>query len=183
MKTEKTDLINKIIDIELWMFQNVKAKEGGHEGCQEMPKTFRMMREVAHFVLSEHTLNSYLKDLEEAFSNGRNLMTEKYALMDNLIPHPENAKEYVDYIAEVEVAWMTDLKQKYPNVIKDKIEAFTNYEICEYETYSINTLKSLVRDIKNAESNNINLIEQRYTKLFKKLGYSNLEQANKGVKE
>ncbi len=182
MNMEKTDLINKIIDIELWMFQKVKAKEGGHEGCQEMPKTFRMMREVAHFVLSEQTLKSYLQDLEDALKNKRNLMTEKYALMDNMIPHPENVKEYVNYIAEVEVTWMTDLKQRYPNIIKDKIEAFAHYEICEYETYSPNTLKSLVNDIKNAESNNVNLVEQRYTKLFEKLGYSNLEKANKGVK-
>ncbi len=182
-ETKKIDLVNKIIDIELWMFQNVKAKEGGHEGCQELPKTFRLMREVAHFVLSDLTLRSYLKDLEDAFKNGRNLMTEKYALMDDLIPHPEEAKEYVNYIAEVEVDWMTDLKQKYPNIIKNNIQEFAHYEICEYETYSIATLQSLTKDIKHAKSENINLIEKRYTRLFEKLGYSSLENANKGVKD
>ncbi|MFY9398109.1 MAG: DUF4125 family protein [Desulfomonilia bacterium] len=82
----RQDLIQLIIELELAMFRKVNAR--GNAPCQEMPETFRAMRWMAHSVLSEGTLSSYLDDLKTAAEAGRNLMTEKYARMDNFIPPP-----------------------------------------------------------------------------------------------
>lgn len=183
MDTKKPTLdkttLETIIAIELDMFLSVKAREGdGNKACQEKPKTFQTMRKITHGVLSEETLKSYLNDLQEAVSQGRNLMTEKYALMENLLPHPEEGREYIDFIAGAEIGWMTDLKERYPKIIQDNIPAFAHYMICEYETYSMETLQHLARDVKKALDKKQNLAALRYAQLFKKIGYSSIAEAH-----
>ena len=81
---DRKQLLEKIIAREAAMFIAVKASEPAD--CQEMLKTFYLMREMSHSVLAADTLTSYLQDLETAAAAGRNLMTEKYARMENLIP-------------------------------------------------------------------------------------------------
>ncbi len=179
----KGSIIQKIIDIEQKMFLEVKVREEeGSRACQEKPKTFRFMREISHCTLSEKTLKSYLKDLEKAVEQGRNLITEKYALMENLIPHPEEGEEYIHFISETEVGWMTDLKQRYPKIIQNNISAFVHYMMCEYETYSVETLRLLAEDIEKAVKDKVNWAEMRYTKLFEKIDYSSLAEANEKMK-
>lgn len=179
----KWDLIEKIVDFELEMFLEVKSdSEGENSNCQDEPGTFKIMRWMSHSVLSENTIKSYLEDLISAKVDDRNLMTEKYALMDNLIP-PINNNPIIEKIAEIEIQWMNTLKPKYPNLLQNSGEAFKNYMICEYQTYSDETLEFLLKDINTAKERGLNLIELRYNNLFKRLGYDSLEELEQKCKK
>ncbi len=182
-KIDKWDLIDNIITFELEMFLQVKTKdEDGHSKCQDDPDTFKIMRWMSHSVLSEQTLKSYLEDLISAKVADRNLMTEKYALMENLIPHT-NQNPVINQIAEIEINWMNELRPKYPNLLRENSETFKNYMICEYETYSNQTLEFLMLDINKAIERKLNLTELRYKNLFKRLGYKSLEELEQTCKK
>lgn len=173
----KWDIIDQIIVMELDMFLAVRASNTDENPCQEDPKTFKVMRWMSHSVLSVETLESYLKDLQKAVRDNRNLMTEKYALMDNLIPHPVELNDIIDSISQQEVQWMQVVNEKYPSIMQDNIEHFANYMICEYETYSMETLNLLALDVKKAQDKGLNLTEMRYNNLFKRLGYKSVSDA------
>ena len=66
---DRKQLLEKIIAREAAMFIAVKASEPAD--CQEMLKTFYLMREMSHSVLAADTLTSYLQDLETAAAAGR----------------------------------------------------------------------------------------------------------------
>ncbi|MDD3010555.1 MAG: DUF4125 family protein [Bacteroidales bacterium] len=176
----KWDVIDQIVAKELEMFLQVRATDDGTgKACQEEPNMFKAMRWMSHSVLSLKTLESYLSDLNSAAAHNRNLMTEKYALMDNLIPHPTLGQDLILEIAAKEVQWMQEVQGKYPGLIQGKTAEFTNYLVCEYETYSFETLTLLLDDIHRAETKELNLPELRYRNLFKRLGYSSIEEAQK----
>lgn len=177
---DREDLIREIIAIELEMFGNVKARERAF--CQELPDTFRTMRWMAHSVLSGDTLASYLDDLQQAAYAGRNLMTEKYARMENLIPPLKNDPEIVavlDEITETEQNWMKEFSQHYPGILQGDGSGFAGYFRCELETYSDRTLKLYLSDVTDARDRGINLAEQSYVNLFKRLGYESLDDVVK----
>lgn len=175
----KWDVIDNIVALELEMFLNVRARaDDGNSKCLEEPGTFKMMRWMSHSVLSQDTLESYLCDLLKAKVDDRNLMTEKYALMENIIPHTNN-NSVINKIADIEVSWMKELKIKFPNLMNDNAATFRNYMVCEYETYSDQTLDLLMADINKALAKELNLPEIRYKNLFKRLGYKSIEEAAK----
>lgn len=172
----KWDLIKSIIAFELGMFLEVKTnKTDDNSECQKKPEMFKLMRWMSHSVLSVNTLKFYLEDLISAKIANRNLMTEKYALMDNLIPHT-NENPVIDKIAEIEVQWMQELKPKYPNLLQQSSTIFKKYMVSEYETYSDETLNCLMNDINTAVQKNLNLTKLRYNNLFKRLGYASIEE-------
>ncbi len=181
---KKEDLIGKIIAIELEMFQNVKSR--GHAACQELPKTFRMMRWMAHSVLGEDTLASYLDDLEKAREAGRNLMTEKYARMEGLIPSLKQDPEVLgilEKITRIEESWLEEFSRRYPEIVKGGGTGFGNYLRCELETYSDRTLHLYLRDVIEARQEGINHAEKSYENLFRKLGYESLDEVGRQDRE
>ncbi|MBD3255125.1 MAG: DUF4125 family protein [Candidatus Lokiarchaeota archaeon] len=177
MKKEK--LINKIINLELEMFQKVRTSQPSL--CQEHPHAFKLMREMGFSVLSEETLCSYLDDLITAKRKKKNLLTEKYARMNNIIPPLKN-NSIIGDIVHIEKEWMKRLNQRYPNTIKGKITYFENYLSCELETYSDKTLNLYFRDIKKAVESDLNIIEMRYEYLFRKLGYESIQEKENSLK-
>ncbi len=78
------DLAEEVVSLELEMFLNVRPLIPSL--CQERPETFKLMRRASHSTLSANTLKSYLADLIRANEEGRNLLAEKYARMDDLMP-------------------------------------------------------------------------------------------------
>jgi len=148
MAKNKRALIRKIVKLELEMFENVRTIQPSL--CQEKPATFKLMREMNHSVLSVSTLKSYLKDLKTAKSSERNLMTEKYARMNNLIP-PLKLNPVIHEIVSIESKWITDFSQQYPLIANYRSNYFSNYLSCELETYSDNSIDRYFHDIKIAE--------------------------------
>ncbi len=172
---DKWAIIDAIVDLELQMFQSVNALPGEGKACQERPDTFKIMRWMHHSVLTPATLTSYLEDLQVAVEQERNLVTEKYARMEGQIPQlKDNPRIY--QIAEIECAWMKELRHRFPHTIQGNDNSFRNYLICELETYSDETLERLWGDIQEAQVRNLNLPELRYRNLFRRMGYKSLEE-------
>jgi hypothetical protein len=168
----REELLNKIIEIEFRMFEQVRTSEPSL--CKDRPETFRAMRGMGHSVLSTKTLQSYLEDLQKAKAEGRNLLTEKYARMDNRIP-PLKTNRLIDEIVKIESQWMRELSQKYPQSFKGGSGGFELYLSSELETYSDETLKLYFGDVSRAEKEGRNLAKEGYTKLFQQIGYSSID--------
>ena len=176
-KTErKRLLLNDIIEIELDMFQRVRTAEPSL--CQERPETFKEMRWMTHSILSTETLESYLEDLQKAKAEGRNLLTEKYARMQNVIP-PLKANPVIEDIVRIEAGCMKELSEKYPRTFKG-VSGFEVYLHSELETYSDKTLELYFSDVSKAEKEGRNLAEERYTMLFQQIGYGSIAEVEEG---
>ena len=172
-KSEHDNLLDRIIGMELEMFQAVREEQPSL--CKDMPETFKVMRRMTHSVLSNKTLELYLKDLLQATTNRRNLMTEKYARMDSLIPCL-NTNPVIEGIVRVEHRWREELANKYPQMFRiQSIQVFDLYLYSELETYSGQTLELYFKDISDAAKEGRNLVEERYTFLSRLLGYNSID--------
>ncbi|MFC1973899.1 DUF4125 family protein [Chloroflexota bacterium] len=165
------ELVNNIIQIERVMFQQVQTSEPSI--CQERVETFKAMRKMTHSVLSTETLASYLNDLQKAGVKGRNLLRDKYARMQDLIP-PLKTNPVIEKICEFETRWMMQLSVRYPGTFQAGSN-FRTYLSCELETYSDRTINLYFRDVLKADYKGRNLVEERYAELAKDLGYSSLD--------
>jgi hypothetical protein len=168
---EKENLIKIVVELEWNMFSAVNASEPN--SCQENKKTFQIMRWMSYSVLNEEILKSLLDNLNSAIDEGRNLMTEKYGRMERKIP-PFKDSSSIQEIADTELVWMKEVAQKYPLTFQGDDEKFINYLKCELETYSDKSLELYSTFVKNSIEGGINLIEERYNNLFKKMGYESL---------
>ena len=167
------ELVREIISIELRMFLTVQTS--GPTTCQEQPETFKLMRRAGFHVLSIETLESYLQDLEEALDEDRNLVTLKYARIDELIPCL-NDNPIIGKIVEIEERWFKELEKKYPATFRNRADfAAGTYLRSELETYSNRTLELYLKDLTKALYEGINLTTERYTYLFKQLGYNSID--------
>ena len=146
-KISRGELSNNIIEIELDMFEKVKTAEPSQ--CKDRPETFKVMRGMTHSSLSPETLESYLEDLYKAKAEGRNLLTERYARMDNIMP-PLKTNPIIDDIVEIEAHWMKELSNKYPHTFKSG-PSFQIYLSSELETYSDKTLQLYFKDVSKAD--------------------------------
>lgn len=172
-KAAKEKILEEIIDMEEKMFVEVN-KQGEKADCQSQLKAFRSMRHMSFAVLSGETLKSYWEDLHFAIEEGRNLVVEKYARMDNLIPviseHSAIAK-----IVDIESTWMQELQKEYPHILHYD-DNFARYASAELETYSDQTRDLYYRDVLTAKQLNINLVRERYLILYKGMGFKSLEE-------
>ena len=177
-KRSHEELLNQIIEIELEMFKKVRTINPSL--CQEQPEAFKVMRGMTHCVLSLETLESYLDDLQTAQKEGRNLLTEKYARIDDRIP-PLKINPVISKIIEIEGNWLKEFSVKHPQIIKTELIGFERYLSSELETYSDRTLDLYFKDISRAKKEGKNLAEERYNKLAKKLGYDSLHDMEETI--
>jgi len=168
-------LIKEIVDRELSMFLAVRNR-GGTSQCQERPESFRIMREITHDVLSNAFLESYLCDLERAEKESRNFMTEKYALMESLIP-VINDTALIKKIVGAESEWRKEVAVQFPrSVHPDGHDGFCLYLGCELQTYSAATLAAYLDCVEATRQEHHNLVRERYELLMRKLGHESLTQ-------
>jgi hypothetical protein len=184
-------LITKIVELELEMFLAVPSD--GIYSCQQDPDGFGLHRRVQFSIWSEDTLQSYLDDLKRAKENCINLMTIKYACMQDLIAG-ENRNPLIAEILTIQYRWQEEMVQKYPYLLAgarhlpgsdDTVEdtAFETYLRGELETYSDDTLALLHRDVIKLKKMGINGSEEIYEHLVKELGYDSIEAANQAQKQ
>ena len=172
-EASKETLMEQIIERELAMFL-ATPNEGGPSACQTRPQSFRLMRWMNHCTHDTATLESYLHDLEEAERNGRNVMIEKYARMDDRIP-PLSHNPLLDIIAEAETAFLSEAAASYPHAIRQNGDgAFRLYLRCELETLSDRTLECYAEELARARREGRNPAVERYDRLWKRLGEGSL---------
>ena len=78
MKTKNEELVSKIVDLELKMF--TEMHDINPIEAENMPM-FKRMRMLYYSALSDKTLEIWLRDLNRAYKNGRNVIIEKYAML------------------------------------------------------------------------------------------------------
>lgn len=174
MVTRK-DLLVEVVEWELVMFQDVHNR-GGRADCQEQPEAFRLMREITHAVLSDAFVESYAQDLRRGEAEGRNLMTEKYAVMEGQIA-PFNPDPRIPEITRAESAWRDAVASAFPHVVApDGGDAFRRYLFAELQTYSSATIGAYADCVAAALRENRNLVMERYELLMRKLGSGSLSE-------
>ncbi|MCQ4635149.1 DUF4125 family protein [Anaerovorax odorimutans] len=197
--SQKDDLINRIIETEWMMFDQVN-NAGGRAGCQDDEWTFYAMRYSLHNAFSMDTLSSYMQDLNEAAEEGRNLLTEKYAYMmeftdpdyfdRHLREHlprisPEKA-DLVDRVANLMIRCEKEFETAYPAFASAGRPllgtgggdvSFHVYTIGELKTYSQRTLLLYLQDLHQAceRKENPSCVIHKMTAEF--YGYNSLEEA------
>ncbi len=164
--------IQRIIDLEWPMFHGVKASEPA--ACQEEEGTFRLMRWMSHSVLPPEVLDPMEAQLAEAAARGRNLMTEKYARMAGQIP-PLKETPLIGEIVAAEGEWMLAVNRRYPLTFTGRGDAFGTYLAADLETYSDATLTAYHAFTLEALAAGRNLVEERYTNLFRRMGFKDIE--------
>jgi hypothetical protein len=185
------NVTEQIIALELEMFLAVPAD--GTYSCREDPEGFRLHRRAQFCIWSEDTLQRYLDDLKRAQKIGINLMTIKYARMDNLLP-AENLNPQIDEIVTIQLRWQTEIVRKYPYLMAGARHlsesdsstsgiSFETYLRAELETYSDATLALLHRDVITYARAGINGSEKIYAYLAKALGYDSIATADQAQKQ
>ncbi len=169
-KREK--LIKKILGIEKEWFRSLNAE---NPDCQKNLENFMKMRKVNFTTWSVRTLSYYLDHLKNAQKKGRNLMAEKYLIMEGQIKIGHIPPE-VEEIVKIEKEWFDEVYNKYPALFKDDKGKFENYLKSELITYSDNCRKSYLNDLKIAMNKGKNLVEERYREMAKILGFSSIEE-------
>ena len=176
------------------MFLSVRAREP--VSCQQDPEGFRVNRAAQFSVWSEQTLASYREDLEKAVEQGRNLMTLKYARMEDLIPKLHDdilVDNLIDQIVTIQVEWQKEMMARYPFLMKRgrpldegeealRTTSFVKYLRGELETYSADTLAHLYRDVTESQANDRNMTQAIYENLVKSHGYGSIEEAEKAAR-
>jgi len=187
--SDKWNLIERILALELNMFINVRSEVP--VSCQENPDAFRLHRRAQFSVWSEETLRSYHDDLRDAERHGRNLMTLKYARMENLI-RPLSVNPIIDAIVQMALEAQRGMLLRYPNILSGgrPLEgdspgptSFSTYLRGELETYSDRTLELLHRDIRQIGERGENWALQTYTHLFRELGYVSLDEVEERLRK
>ena len=175
--TGRGAVLAEIVERELAMFL-ATSNEGGVSVCQTRPDTFRAMRKMAHSAHDDALLESYLADLRQAEADGRNVMVEKYARMDDRLP-PLSTSPLLDQIADAEEAFLHEAQRLYPNVVKSNGQGmFRRYLRCELETLSPRTLALYAAQIDRARRESRNLVVERHDYLMRLLGKGGIDACN-----
>lgn len=195
------NLAEEITKLEWQQFQ-LTQNEGGRANCQEDWQTFHIMRMSQFLTWPLDLQESYKKDLERADSNGRNLITEKYArMMESTAPEifDRTIKPYIKPILEprkneqekiilTQVKWADDFRNRYTHlglamrVLKtsedtEENTSFETYLRGELSTYSAETFAKYKAFIEDLIAKNLNLTQMIITNTVRMYGYDSLESA------
>ena len=179
----KQKTIENILEIEWHMFQRVKSATPAP--CQLLPEVFQRIRGSVYETWPDEALESCLIDFEKAQRDGRNLLTEKYAQMDNLIA-PMQRNPLIDAIVAIETRWQEDIRRNYPalyNRVCRGVNPFNDgrnfsvYLRSELQTYSDRTIDFYYQGVNKALENNDNLALKSLEALVKKGGYRSIDHA------
>ncbi|MCR5000673.1 MAG: DUF4125 family protein [Lachnospiraceae bacterium] len=149
-KKSDRDQVNELIMLEWQAFDKVE-NEGGRASCQDDWETFSIMRWAQYETWTDEMLESYIDDFYTANEQGWNLVTEKYARMeestcpeeyarikDSLPPVSDKKLAIVEQIAGIQVDWMEEFARNYPKAAANARSIRSNTDTAantSYETY------------------------------------------------
>lgn len=144
------EAVNEIVMLEWQAFDKV-INEGGRAECQDDWETFSIMRQSQYETWTDDMLDSFIDDFYSANEQGWNLITEKYARMeestapeeyakikDSLPPLSNAKKAIIDQIADIQVGWMEEFAEKYPKAAGQARSIHSSEDTAvntSYETY------------------------------------------------
>lgn len=202
----REQMIFDLASMEWELFQLVH-NTGGRASCQDDPDTFFKMRMSQWMVYSDQTLESCMKDFQEAAEQGRNLIFEKYGRMMETT-HPEEyerVKQYfpeisekqraaVEEITAIHLEWDKDTAAAYPCLRKNGRLATTredsadgismeSYLRGELQCFSERTAALILEETREALKAGINLQERMIENEVHFYGYESLERAEEAHRE
>lgn len=176
--------IEKILEIEKRMFLTVKSID--ESPCQKDTPNFLLHRRAQFFPWSNEVLRSYLHDLELASQQGNNLMTLKYARMEEKIPVLNN-NPLIEKIVVISRDWQEEMIEHYPYIMDggrpldaDDQTVWVSYPAylkAELETYSDITIQLLYNHSLLKKKQGINMSKEVYQFLVSMMGYKSLDDA------
>ena len=191
-------LRDEILEMEWDMFSRVND---GHPkaSCQEDKGLYIALRDCQLSVWNRDVQESYLEDLKEALSQGRNLMTEKYAYMmsftdpeyfaaiRHLLPEVSDAKQILaDRITEIQTQEYAEAAERYGKLVTlarnvgsasdeaGNVSAET-YSRCELWTWSEKTLGLFFLQIEEMHEKGENYVLAVLDNSAKVYGFSGLD--------
>ncbi|BBO86571.1 DUF4125 family protein [Desulfosarcina ovata] len=182
-KGERERFMQEILDREWEMFQAVKSATPA--SCQESPETFRKVRGSIFQLWPRKLMAAYLIELTAAKRHGRNLLTEKYARMDNLIP-PINTNPVIDKIVAIEAQWQQAIRERYPALYArscrgtDRTDDGNNFSVylrSELETYGDTALDIYYEWVEMARRSGMNYSLSMLNHLVLNSGFESIEAA------
>ena len=180
MRESKDRIVEQILEIEVQMFLRVPT--GEEPSCRAHMEDMRLHRRGQFAGWSQATCASYLEDLKRAKAAGKNLMTLKYARMDELIP-PLSENPRIHRIRERFLQWQKEVIAGYPNTMRGArdLDDFSNYFGAELETYSDETLKLLYADVEACHRAGGNMSLEVYQFLARQSGYASLDEMEESL--
>jgi len=186
----KQQIIEQILDQELEMFLTVPTTH--KYSCQSDPNGFKLHRRAQFAAWSQATQESYLNDLHQARENGQNLLTIKYARMENRLPRC-NFSPLVETVGDIIMEGQRRFISNYPYLMlrgrplseqesQPGLTSFETYLRGELETYSEMTLELLYMDILALQENGVSFSEAIYQYLALEWGFESLETLEKTLK-
>jgi hypothetical protein len=174
MEAGKERILEQILEIEVEMFLRVPTEN--EPSCRAHMEDMQLHRRGQFAGWSGQTCESYLEDLKRAKAAGKNLMTLKYARMDNLIP-PLSGNPLIHQIRRRFLQWQKEVIARYPNIMRGARDMadFSNYLGAELETYSDETLELLAADVEACHQAAGNMSLEVYRFLARQAGYASIE--------
>ena len=181
MSESKEEIVEAILEIEVKMFLRVPTAD--EPSCRAHMEDMQLHRRGQFATWSPRTCASYLDDLRKAESAGENLMTMKYARMDNLIP-PRSVNPRIDEIVAQFIEWQGRFIVEFPNIMRGgrDMDDFANYLKSELETYSDRTLELLWADTQGCRDRGENMSVEVYRYLAKQSGFESLEEMERRLR-
>lgn len=199
-----TDTVQSILALEWILFQQVQ-NIGGRAGCQDDRETFFLMRSSQLRAWNHVMRSSYLQDLREARTLGRNPLSEKYgymmehtdpvnfaAIRDSLPPISPEKQTLIDAIAAAHRDWAAETSVRYPRLTgrgrptdsradNPGTTSFETYLCGELATYSLRTLEHYLAYVRQLQTQGQNLHEMILHNTVVRYGYSGLDQAERAL--
>jgi len=178
-------VIDAILAIERLMFTSVKSALP--TVCQKNPEKFTRIRRLIFCCWPGRLLRAYLNDLRNAHRLGRNLLTEKYARMDNLLL-PITPNGTIERIVEIESSWQSQMENAYPALFRRMCRAngqtgdgscFSTYLRSELETYGDATLAAYLAWVEQGAQQGRNYSIAMLEQLVQQGGFDSLDQAER----
>lgn len=203
-KAEETEAhqadVEKIVRLEWETFDSVQ-NVGGRAACQDDWETFSIMRRSQYLPWDGALLKQWIAAFEQACSEGRNLITEKYARMmesthpeeyakikDQLPPVSPEFMQLREAIISIQIPWMEAFAAQYPNLAarariihtEDDSPWETSYETYlrgELTVYPFEVLYGYGRWIVSLHQQGKNLSRMILEETVHEYGYATLEEA------
>ena len=201
---QKEELLNQILPIEWQMFSKVNEGIAQQASCQQMPRTFVIMRAAQALSWTVAVMESYLEDLTRAAHEGRNIMTEKYGRMMqqqglSLASGPScfpdvspDVQETIEQIVETSLEWRRQVSERFPKLVErgrvmaadDEMNGAVSFETYlrgELETYSPKTVDLYAHMVEIAETAGVNLEEECLRNMVSAYGFQSIEEAERSI--
>ncbi len=202
-ETEKhEELVRRIVQLEFQTFDKVQ-NIGGRAECQDNWETFNIMRSSQYLPWHDELLTRWIAEFEAADSQGRNLITEKYARMmettdpekfagfrDSLPALDDDFIKIREAVISIQTEWMEEFARTYPALAaqartihtSDDSEQQTSYETYlrgELSVYTFELLYAYARWITELFRSQKNLSFMIMENTVRFYGYSSLDEAEK----